>query len=219
MYKLLPVTTQTEFCRLYYKYILTCKYLPLWNKRIVLYFQDKKRYQFVNSNWHLAKKFSKYRFWEMMCSTNLTLWQAHNYTLLSCTVWWNHVQRSKLCYIANLMAMKFKYMCATIKIFNMAALFAQRGFSQESEVLLGSMQCAVWENFIFQRLCKLNKWWFKTKTNQCNSQKCDIFFCLSQLNFKKLYENRYLCTCSLYTKKLTSVQEVVILLIHTTLCK
>lgn len=116
MYKLLPVTTQTEFCRLYYKYILTCKYLPLWNKRIVLYFQDKKRYQFVNSNWHLAKKFSKYRFWEMKCSTNLTLWQAHNYTLLSRTVWWNHVQRSKLCYAANLMAMKFKYMCATIKI-------------------------------------------------------------------------------------------------------
>lgn len=109
MYRLLPVTTQTEFCRLYYKYIFTCKYLPLWNKRIVLYFQDKKRYQFVNSNRHLAKKFSKYRFWEMKCSTNLTLWQAHNYTLLSCTVWWNHVQRSKLCYIANLMAMKFKY--------------------------------------------------------------------------------------------------------------
>lgn len=123
------------------------------------------------------------------------------------------------CYAANLMAMQFKYMCATIKIFNMAALFAQRGFSQELEVLLCSMQCAVWENFIFQRLCKLNKWWFKTKTNQCNSQKCDIFFCLSQLNFKNLYENRYLCTCSMYTKKLTSVQEVVILLIHTTLCK
>lgn len=51
------------------------------------------------------------------------------------------------------------YVGATIRIFKTAALFSQRGFSQELEVhvLLSSTQCAIWENVNFQGLCKLNK--------------------------------------------------------------
>lgn len=51
------------------------------------------------------------------------------------------------------------YVGATIRIFKTAALFSQRGFSQELEVhvlLSISTQCAIWENVIFQGLCKLN---------------------------------------------------------------
>lgn len=185
--------------------------------------KDKKRYQFVNSNWHLAKKFSEYRFWEMMCSTNLTLWQAHNYTLLSRTVWWNHVQRSKLCYAANLMAMKFKYMCATIKIplkFSIWQLCLPKEAFHRSWKYFCVVCSVQYGKILFSR--DYANWInvdLKPKRTSAIAKNVTYFSACHNWILKSFMKNRYYCTCSLHTKKLTSVQELVILLIHTTLCK